>query len=116
MSGPANSRPDVGSSPLDFVQPRSMNSDMPSSEDASTENTSPESPRLAVEDSNGTPGLFPATHWSMIRQIQAEDDGVRQAGLRRVCACYWKPAYVWLRARGITMKFRAPTLGVLLRE
>ena len=47
-------------------------------------------------------GLFPATQWSVIRQVQADDESLRKLGWERVCQTYWKPVYVWLRARGAT--------------
>lgn len=50
--------------------------------------------------SPGSPGLFPATQWTVIRQVQAEDESMRRVGWEQVCSAYWKPVYVWLRARG----------------
>ena len=38
----------------------------------------------------------------MIRQVQAEDESMRRVGWERICQTYWKPVYVWLRARGAT--------------
>jgi DNA-directed RNA polymerase specialized sigma24 family protein len=47
-------------------------------------------------------GAFPATRWSLIRQVQEGDAPARRAGWERLCTDYWKPIYVWLRARGAT--------------
>ncbi len=51
-------------------------------------------------NSANNPGLFPATQWSVIRQVQADDASMRRVGWERICQTYWKPVYVWLRARG----------------
>lgn len=67
------------------------NTDVPSS---STSNPP------AAGETHQAPGLFPATQWSVIRQVQAEDESVQRLGWERMCRNYWRPVYAWLRARG----------------
>jgi DNA-directed RNA polymerase specialized sigma24 family protein len=52
------------------------------------------------EGSGQDRGVFPATRWSLIRQVQDADPASQRAGWDQWCTDYWKPVYVWLRARG----------------
>ena len=54
------------------------------------------------QPSGAREGVFPATRWSLIRQVQEGDVAARRAGWEHLCKEYWKPIYVWLRARGAT--------------
>lgn len=44
-------------------------------------------------------GLFPATEWTVVLGVRA-DEVTRQQALERLCRSYWRPVYVWVRRNG----------------
>ena len=67
-----------------------------------------------TESSGQGGGSFPLTRWSLIRQLQVGGPLEQRAGWERLCTHYWKPVYVWLRARGLRSGgCRGPGAGLL---
>jgi RNA polymerase sigma-70 factor (ECF subfamily) len=46
------------------------------------------------------PGLFAATHWSMVLAAGRNDLAGAAAALERLCRTYWYPIYAFIRRRG----------------
>lgn len=44
--------------------------------------------------------MFPTTRWTLILAAR-EDEGARRAALETLLATYWRPAYVFLRRKGL---------------
>lgn len=48
----------------------------------------------------GKSDLFPNTDWSLVLRASGRKDGVAEAALDSLCARYWQPLYVFVRAQG----------------
>jgi len=46
------------------------------------------------------PGVFPATHWSVILAARAGQNTEAEAALETLCRAYWYPLYAYLRRDG----------------
>jgi RNA polymerase sigma-70 factor (ECF subfamily) len=47
-----------------------------------------------------TPGLFPATAWTLVQRALDAADGAQPTALNELCARYWRPIYIYLRRGG----------------
>jgi len=45
-------------------------------------------------------GVFPTTHWSLIRRAGTGTEADVQAALAALCQAYWYPLYAYVRRRG----------------
>jgi RNA polymerase sigma factor (sigma-70 family) len=63
----------------------------------------PDDDSFQSSSSEGTGGLFPHTRWTLIANVQQEEDSdVKQRALAELCRIYWYPIYIFLRKKGKT--------------
>ena len=46
-------------------------------------------------------GCFPSTHWSLLGAVHGEPNPAQKAALDMLSERYWRPAYIYVRSRGI---------------
>src|SRR5512136_3051554 len=54
----------------------------------------------APETQDGSGGLFPWTHWSVVLAAADQDSPQARAALEQLCRTYWYPLYCYIRRRG----------------
>jgi DNA-directed RNA polymerase specialized sigma24 family protein len=46
--------------------------------------------------------FFPTTHWSALARATMHGEKQARRDLEELCGCYWRPVYLFIRARGVT--------------